>query len=415
MTKLSMNQILAKEDDPHGLENLYWSDPEAFKAALLSAAALKPDSTAFQFWRVRLEYNGVFENPSAVPITVVLLLAAFFGLIVRIPENFLTEIWYYPRFAPFFTFLSVATYFLFKNPNQGLSIGLAIFSILTSIYLTLLPDWQSSDSITMALIHLPLTTLILLGICFVQQTWRDTEQRIAFINYCGELLVLSTLILIGGGVLTAFTIGLFELMNVNVEEWYLSNVGVIGFVSTPLVATYLYDSVLQRRLHIAVLLAKVFSPLFFIFVLSYIMVMMIEGNSPFVNREFLVVFNGLLILILGIVVFSVATRGRDSQISLTDYINVLPVIATILINLLALSAITFRLIEYGLTPNRFCVLGVNWIVFIHLISIAFAYVRVIRQHINFDLLRKKVVSFLPVYCCWFVFVTYLLPLVFGFV
>ena len=101
MTKLSMNQILAKEDDPHGLENLYWSDPEAFKAALLSAAALKPDSTAFQFWRVRLEYNGVFENPSAVPITVVLLLAAFFGLIVRIPENFLTEIWYYPRFAPF--------------------------------------------------------------------------------------------------------------------------------------------------------------------------------------------------------------------------------------------------------------------------------------------------------------------------
>ena len=415
MTKLSMNQILAKEDDPHGLENLYWSDPEAFKAALLSAAALKPDSTAFQFWRVRLEYNGVFENPSAVPITVVLLLAAFFGLIVRIPENFLTEIWYYPRFAPFFTFLSVATYFLFKNPNQGLSIGLAIFSILTSIYLTLLPDWQSSDSVTMALIHLPLATLIFLGICFVQKDWRETEQRIAFLKFCGDIFILSILILLGGGVLTAFAMGLFELMGVDIEDWYLSNVGVIGIVSIPLVATYLYDSILQRRLYITELLAKIFSPLFFIFVFAYIIVMMIGGYSPFVNREFLVVFNGLLILILGIIFFSIVTRGRDSKIYITDYVNVLLLSVSILINLLALSAITFRLVEFGFTPNRFCVLGVNWIVFIHLIIIAIAYVRVIIHQIDFDLLRKKVVSYLPVYCCWFVFVTYLLPLVFGFV
>ena len=143
--------------------------------------------------------------------------------------------------------------------------------------------------------------------------------------------------------------------------------------------------------------------------------MMIGGYSPFVNREFLVVFNGLLILILGIIFFSIVTRGRDSKIHMTDYVNILLVSASILINLLALSAITFRLVEFGFTPNRFCVLGVNLIVFIHLIIIAIAYIKVIIHQIDFDLLRKKVVSYLPVYCCWFVFVTYLLPLVFGFV
>ena len=422
MSKLNVKQILANEDDPDGLENLYWSDSEAFKVALLSAAVQKPDSKAFQVWRARLEYNSSVENPSGVPIVVVLLLATFFGLLVRIPETFLTETWYYPRFGPFFTLLSVATYFLYKNPNFKLSVGLSIFSILTSIYLILIPDWQSfgkadwhSDSITMALIHLPLTTLILLGICFVQQSWQDTKQRIAFVKFCGELLMLSTLILISGGVLSGLTVGFFELMNMDIVEWYMSNIGVIGIVSTPLVATYLYDSVLHRKMQIAVLLAKVFSPLFFIFVLSYIIAMMILGNSPFVNREFLVGCNGLLILILGIMVFSIATRSRDSKIIITDYINVLLVGATLLINSLALSAIIFRLVEYGFTPNRFCVLGANLIVFVHLISIMVAYIQVIRQKIDFDLLRKKVVSYFPAYACWFVFITYLLPLIFDFV
>ena len=143
--------------------------------------------------------------------------------------------------------------------------------------------------------------------------------------------------------------------------------------------------------------------------------MMIEGHSPFINREFLVVFNGLLILILGIVIFSVATRSRNSKIYIIDYVNILLVSATILINVLALSAITFRLFEYGITPNRFCVLGVNWIVFIHLIIIVIAYVRVITHQSDFDFLRKKVVGYFPVYCFWFIFVTYILPLIFGFI
>ena len=415
MAELNINQILVKEDDPRGLENLYRSDPDAFEAAMRSAVSLKPESVSFQFWQARFERYSEVENPSVVPIAVVLMLAAVFGLIVRIPEIFLTEIWYYPRFAPFFTVLSVATYFLLKNFNRSFSIGLMIFAILTSTYLTLLPEWQSSDSIIMALIHLPFTVFICLGLCFVQQAWRETVQRVAFVEYCGELLVLSTLILIGGGVLTASTVGLFALMDVDVLEWYMPNVGLIGIVSTPLVATYLYDSVLQRKLHIAVLLAKVFSPLFLIFVLSYMVTMIAMGNSPFVHREFLVVFNGLLVLILGMVVFTVVTRHKDAQVSIVDYVNIALISATLLLNALALAAILYRLAEYGFTPNRFCVLGVNLIVFVHLIIIMTAYIKVMYRQIGFDMLRESVVRYFPVYCCWFVFVTYLIPLVFGFV
>ena len=195
MSKLNVKQILANEDDPDGLENLYWSDPEVFKVALLSAAVQKPDSKAFQVWQARLEYNSSVENPSGVPIVVVLLLVTFFGLLVRIPVTFLTETWYYPRFGPFFTLLSVATYFLYKNPNFKLSVGLSIFSILTSIYLILIPDWQSfgkadwhSDSITMALIHLPLTTLIFLGICLSSSHGKIQNNGLPMLSFAASFL-----------------------------------------------------------------------------------------------------------------------------------------------------------------------------------------------------------------------------------
>ena len=115
MAEITKKQILDKEDNPQALEDLYRSDPVKFKVSLLSAAAQNPASKLFEFWRVRIEYEDPALPFSVVPIAAVMLIAAFFGLLVRIPETFLTETWYYPRFGPFFTLLSVATYFLYKN------------------------------------------------------------------------------------------------------------------------------------------------------------------------------------------------------------------------------------------------------------------------------------------------------------
>lgn len=417
MSQITRKDILDKIDDPEGLENLFRSDPEPFREVILSLPEGEAGSGLLKFWRARLEYAGKVLLRPGVPLLIVFLIAVILGSFVRIPAAFLTEQWYYPRFAPFLTLLAVAAYFLVKQQNRTLTIALAEFGVLTSLYLFLLPDVQTSDSVAMALIHLPLTTLAVLGMAFVQEGWRESGQRIAFIRFGGELLVFTTLILIGGGVLSAFVMGLFELMGINIhfEEWYMRNIGVFGLVSAPLVATYFYDSVLRRRLHIMEFLARIFAPLFCIFVFTYLGVMMYLGNNPFVNREFLVVFNGLLILILGIVIFSTVHRNRETGISVFDYVNILMIAGSIIINLLALSVIIFRLAEYGLSPNRFCVLGVNIIVFVHLGLILSAYVQVLRKRSDMSLIRERVTGYFPVYVGWFVFVTYLLPLIFGFV
>ena len=73
MAERIKKQILDKEDDPDGLEDLYRSDPENFKETLLSLAEDKPGLDLFKFWRVRLEYLGRTPNPPAVPLATVLI------------------------------------------------------------------------------------------------------------------------------------------------------------------------------------------------------------------------------------------------------------------------------------------------------------------------------------------------------
>ena len=51
---------------------------------------------------------------------------------------------------------------------------------------------------------------------------------------------------------------------------------------------------------------------------------------------------------------------------------------TLIINGVALSAILFRVFEYGISPNKVVVSGVNILIFTHLIVILIAYFRYIK-------------------------------------
>lgn len=414
MHQLTKKDILDKINDPEGLEHLYQSDPDQFQEIMLSLPANDPGATGISFWRARLLVRGMAHLKAAVPLLTVFFIALVNAIFIRVPAEILQDELYYLRFAPMFTLLSVAAYFLAKQFNRTMAIGAGVFAVVTVVYVFLLPDPESSDSVAMALVHLPFTTLSLVGLAFLQDKWRQGGSRIDFVKFCGEIFILTVLILLGGGVLSALTMALFELMGVSIEDWYMNNIGLIGIVSAPLVATYVYDSVLNRKIFITELLAKIFAPLFCLFVLIYLGVMLVSGYSPFENREYLIVFNGLLIVILAIVIFSLVSRQRKTVIMVIDYMNIAMVAATILIDLLALSAIIFRIFEYGITPNRFAVTGMNLVVLIHLVLIGITYVRVLSKKADFSGLKEKVVEYFPVYVGWFVFITYLFPLLFGF-
>ena len=413
--------ILDHLDDPEGLEALYRQDPEAFRESLDEAFHAARDSTALRVWRARLEYREVLPGAKyGLGLWYTLGICFVVGALVRLPAIWLGEEWYYPRFAPLWIILGITGYFLIRRPDRTLLISGVSLTLAAIVYVSLLPSYSAgnqvyySDSIVMALIHLPLALWGYLGLVFLGEAWRDEQSRVRFVRYSGELVILTSLVGLGGMVLSGVTVVLFQLIDLEIEDWYFSNVGVFCAAAVPIAASYLYDTVFNRRTAIAPVLARVFAPLFLVMVVIYLLVTFIEGENPFIDRDSLITFNGLLLLVLSISVFSLVERKGKSNVDLIDYINLALVGVTLLIDAIALSAILFRLASYGFTPNRVTVLGANVVVLVHLVRICATYMSLVRSKVGFTAMQRVVGSYLPVYAVWAAIVAFLLPVAFAF-
>lgn len=406
-------QITQHADDPDALEALYRRDPALFSRSFAEAFQVAPASPVLRTWQARLNYREPGEGAvSRGAVLSVILLALACGAAVRLPALFLTEDWYYPRFAPMLVILALCAYFWHANPDRRRIItGLGI-ALNAGIYVSLLPGF--TDSIVMALIHLPLLLWGVLGSAFTGAAWRENDARIRFIRYNGEMVVLVALVGAGGMVFSGLTVALFNMVFPDSGEAYFENAGIVGAAAVPIVATYLYDVFFHRRTGIPAVLARVFAPLFLVMATAYLIVAFVGGQNPFIDRNFLITCNGLLLVVLAITVFSIVERDADSPTGIVDTINVLLASVTLVINVIALAAIVFRLATYGFTPNRVAVLGANLVIMAHLARICWAYLGVVRGRARFATMRPVVAGYLPVYVGWAALVVFLLPALFRF-
>jgi uncharacterized membrane protein len=88
-------------------------------------------------------------------------------------------------------------------------------------------------------------------------------------------------------------------------------------------------------------------------------------------------------------------------------------IVTLIINLIALSAIFYRLGEYGLTPNRLAILGSNILIFINLILITIDLFKINFKKSDLENVEFTISKYLPVYIIWTAIVVFGFPLIFG--
>ena len=86
---------------------------------------------------------------------------------------------------------------------------------------------------------------------------------------------------------------------------------------------------------------------------------------------------------------------------------------TIIINGIALSAILFRISEWGLTPNRAAVLGSNVLILVNLLLVTWQLFRVLSKKAEIHAVGKVIGYYLPVYGVWAAIVTFLFPYLFG--
>jgi hypothetical protein len=416
MSSMSTNEIINKLGNHSDLESLYQNNPQEFKAMLSDAIEIKPKSETLKTWQARLKYNtnnNTFRTDNKLLLVIVIALLA--GVFAKFPVIFsLSDDWFYPKFLPIILIAPIILYFVdLKNGglrNRLLLAGVAFCTLIS----WQMPENINSDSITMSQIHMPLLMLSLLGFAFVGANWKQTIKRVEYLGYLGEAFIITVLILLGGGVLTAISISLFDLIGIDISQFYMDYVIIFGLVAAPTVASYVYDFILNRQSNFANTLASIFIPLFFITIVAYLIATIYQGKTPYHDREFLIIFNGLLLVTWAMSVFYIIGHNPLKGSKLMNVIHIGLLTSTLVVNAIALSAILYRWAELGTTPNRVAVTGANILIFIHLIRITYQCIRNSFLGDGQQSIESTIASFLPIYSLWSVVVVVLLPLIFNF-
>jgi hypothetical protein len=399
------------------LETAWRENADAFTEWFDAIWLERPDSPLLQAWQARLYYNESRpqDDKSRNLLLPTIFISVIAWAIAKLPAYIdLDEQWFYPRFIPWLVIGAMVMWFNLRDGSGRRMLQYSVGALgIVLLYLQFFPWYRNSDSLLMASLHLPMILLTLLGFVFARGHWGSLHARMAFVRYLGELLIFTSLVLLGGGVLTALTLGLFGLVGIRLEEWFFEHVVLWGAMSAPLVATWVWDQVMLRQSRLASIIANVFSPLFLLMTSLYLLVLLGEDRSPFQDREFLIVFNALLLVVWGITVFSIIGRGSKPS-TVMDLTNLCLLCVTLIIDGIALAAIVWRLAEYGVSPNRVAVTGANAIIFVHLLMIGWEYQRNYRGMADQLVLQNTIARYLPVYTAWSVIVVLILPVLFGF-
>ena len=117
---------------------------------------------------------------------------------------------------------------------------------------------------------------------------------------------------------------------------------------------------------------------------------------------------------VAIIFFSVAEATKSSKRATEIWVLLLLSALTVIVNGIALSAILFRISEWGLTPNRTAVLGGNVLILINLLLVTAQLFRVLSKKGNITNVGNAIARYLPIYFLWVTIVTFLFPFLFGF-
>jgi len=164
----------------------------------------------------------------------------------------------------------------------------------------------------------------------------------------------------------------------------------------------------------APVLTRLFTPLFTIVLLVFLATMAWTGRPIDIQRNVLILFDLLLAVVVGLVLFSASARDPEAPPNLSDGLQLLLIVSALVVDTVALAAIASRISEFGLTPNRVAALGENLILLVSLAWSAWLYAGFLRGRKPFRALEAWQTAYLPVYSAWAALVVLLFPPLFGY-
>ncbi|MGH4026664.1 MAG: permease prefix domain 1-containing protein [Pseudonocardiaceae bacterium] len=349
--------------------------------------------------------SPVAQNRSRRDLLAMVICAAGAAVSVKVPELFgmtfeANGAFYGPN-AGLFALPWLAAFLAWRRQARPALIGIlvALFA-LGAVAANVYPLAETSQSVVVTSIHLPIALWLVVGLAYVADDWRSSRRRMDFIRFTGEWLVYFVLIALGGGVLIGFTVGTFNAIGIDPEkavtEWILP----CGAAAAVVVAGWLVEAKQSVVENIAPVLTRLFTPLFTAVLLAFLVAVGATSTGIDIEREALILFDLLLVVVLGLLLYSLSARDPLAPPSLFDKLQLALVLSALAIDVLVLVEITGRITEYGTTPNKAAALGENVILLANLAWSAWLLLRFARRHTPFAALERWQTGYLPVYAAW---------------
>lgn len=254
-----------------------------------------------------------------------------------------------------------------------------------------------------------------LGVAYAGGRWDQIGGRMEFIRFSGELFIYYVLIALGGAVLTAFLMMMFGTIGIDAEAFIESWLLPCGAAGAALVGSWLVEAKQSVVENMAPVLTRLFTPLFAAVLVTFLGTLLWTARGVDIERDMLIAFDLLLVLVLGLLLYAVSARDPGSPPGAFDVLQVVLVVSALVADMVALWAIAARISEFGFTPNRVAALGENMILLVNLAWSAVLYVRFLRGRGSFSGLERWQTDYLPVYAVWAAVVVIVFPPVFGYI
>jgi hypothetical protein len=422
-------EISAHMHDPEALEKLFRKDPSLFTRCFEDIAG-DYDTDLVRFWKIRLKNEeegarvrgnegtrgrgreGEKDKHGIWTAVIISVIMAFLlrvpALLVNLPADD-----FYLRNLFIIVFSGLSAWFIRKNQIADLKKTgwFAIPIVVLAVFVNLLPETYS-DTTKLTFMHTPLFMWFLFGLAFLGFRWKEHRKLSAFIRYNGELAIMTGLLLIAIFIFSAMSISLFDLIGMKISKFYFENIAIVCIAVSPVVAALLIDLYPEITSRIAPVIARIFAPLVLVSSVIYLISIAIAGLSILKNREFLLIFNVLLLAVIAIIVFSVSEQEKTAGRTFHSIILFFLTLATLLIDIFALYAIFTRLTD-GITPNRAVVLISNVLILVNLILILPGLFRAGFRGESHEHVERIIYRYLPVYFLYSIIIIFFFPFIFG--
>ncbi|HEX9863898.1 MAG TPA: permease prefix domain 1-containing protein [Acidimicrobiia bacterium] len=386
------------------LDTLSWEFAREHSGRLWKQLVLRSEDPPARPWSRGFDAL-VFAVAAAVAIQVARLAAQF-------PQE---EPGWLLRNAGLFVLPFVAGYFARRRhlDTRGWVLTAVPFG-LAALVVNLYPFDEGSSTELLVALHLPVLLWFAVAYPYMDGVLRSHERRMDFIRFTGEWVIYYALIALGGGVLLTLTGLILEPIGANLPERVIEWVLPSGAAGAVIVAAWLVESKQRVVENMAPVLTMLFTPLFAVMLTVAAVTYLVSGVAGEFDRERLGVFDALLLVVLGLVLYAMSAREPSQPPGLMDRVQLLAIAGALVLDMVVLGAMVARVGDLGFTPNRAAALGLNLVLLVNLAGTAWLSLRFLGGRTAFHRLERWQTSYVPVFAVWAATVVVVLPPLFGF-